>query len=423
MSSMSEDRIIKNMVEQGRIGRPGKRRVEESDHLDPDRGLTRPTGSKADMDARNLAVRLMKEIGLEVKVDMVGNIIGRKEGERKTGAILVGSHVDSVVEGGMFDGDLGVFGAIEAVRRLIDEDFRNKRPIEVAVYTGEEGSAFNYGLLGSSVLTGKLSVEDAWKISNREGETLAKVLDRIGYKGDYFKDLSDVEYQLELHVEQGPVLENKSYEIGIVENITGLTWIHGEISGSQGHAGTTPMQMRKDSMVAASELVQYISDRAGEIGPTTVGTVGEIYAYPNRPNVIPGKVVFEADLRDVNNANMKQLQGDIMAKAREIQSRRGVTIDIETAFSHGATPLNAEVQSIIERAAGNLGYSKLRMNSGAGHDSQNMARKVKTGMIFVPSAGGVSHAPTEWTEWEDIERGVRVLAETIRSLASRPHDD
>lgn len=417
---MGEDRLIKLLVEQGTIGRKKRRRIEEFEHLDPENGLTRVSGSTEDMEARKVVVAQMRDLGMDIRVDKVGNIFGHLGGLVNRGGIMIGSHIDSVIDGGMFDGNVGVFGALEAVRRLRDEDFQNIRPIDVAVYTGEEGSAFNYVLLGSSVLTGKLPIEDAYKLKDHEGKDLKTTLSNIGFRGDFTMDLRNVEYHLELHVEQGPVMENKKYDIGIVQNITGLTWMQCEITGFQGHAGTTPMQMRKDSLVAASEVIQYINMRAKELGSTTVGTVGEIHVEPNLPNVIPRKVLFSIDLRDVNESNRRQLESDILNKVQVIESKTGSKINIATLVAHGATPMNNEVMSIIKNASNELRYRNMPINSGAVHDTQNLASWVKTGMIFIPSKDGVSHAPLEWTDWNLVEKGVATLTKSIRSLSSKP---
>ena len=318
----TEDILFKEMVEQGKLGRPGGVRVDTYDKLDPERGMTRVTGSKADKEVRDLVVDLMKKANLKVSIDAAGNIFGKLSGKGK--AILVGSHVDSVVNGGQFDGALGVFTAIEAVRRLQEEDFRHRRPIEIVVYSGEEGSSFKYGLLGSSVLTGKLSIEEAYEVRNREGLRYGDSLNTIQYKGKGLKNLDDYEYALELHIEQGPILEQKEYDIGIVENITGLTWMHGEIEGAQGHAGTTPMAMRKNALVAASKLIDFADRTAKDTGPTTVATIGELYTFPNMPNVIPGEVVFELDARDVIESNMKHVESAMMEYAQKLESDMGV---------------------------------------------------------------------------------------------------
>ncbi|MCK4821218.1 M20/M25/M40 family metallo-hydrolase, partial [bacterium] len=216
------DSLREDLIEAGQYGRDPQRRVESYDQLDPNKGVVRPTGTEANKKVRDYAVKRMKELGLEVKVDRMGNIFAKKEGSSTNkGVVMCGSHLDSVINGGQFDGPLGVFGAIEAVRRITEEGFDNKRPIEIVVFTSEEGSAFGLTLLGSSALIGKLSIDDVLGRKNPAGQTLADALQHIGYKGDFERGLDDVEYFVEMHIEQGPVLYNENVPIGIVENIVG----------------------------------------------------------------------------------------------------------------------------------------------------------------------------------------------------------
>lgn len=419
-SYINSRRLREALVESGRFGRSPPVRVERYEDLDLTKGVSRPTGSEADKLVRDYAVKLMEDAGLEVRVDVVGNIFGRLEGARtRVGTVMTGSHLDSVINGGQFDGALGVFGAIEAVRSLVEEGFVNERPIEIVVFTGEEGSAFKPSLLGSSVLTGKLRVEEALSARNYEGVTLEEALERIGYKGDFVKGLDDVEYMVELHVEQGPILWKERIPIGVVENITGIAWLAATVEGEANHAGTTPMTMRRDALVAAAEVITFVSKRAREIGPTTVGTVGRLNVYPNGVNVIPGRVDMGIDIRDVVQENMLKLKEEVEEALKQLEIKYGVKVNVETLFTHKPAPLSQEVVNTIEKAAIQVGVRAKRMNSGAGHDSQNMAEKVKTGMIFVPSVRGVSHSPLEWTDWNDVERGVQVLKETLKLLSSK----
>ena len=257
------DRLKRDLIETGSIGRTPPKKIERYDQLDSENGLMRPTGTAANKEMSDYAAERMKEIGLEVKIDKVGNMFGRKEGSKTNkGVVMCGSHLDSVLNGGMLDGALGVFAGIEAVRRMKDEGFENERPIEIVVFTGEEGSAFSPTLLGSSVLVGKMTVEEAWNRKNAAGQTLREALDSIGYVGDFVRKLDDVEYSVEMHIEQGPVLFKEGISVGIVENIVGLSWIMATITGEENHAGTTPMKMRKDALVAASDIISFVNRRA-----------------------------------------------------------------------------------------------------------------------------------------------------------------
>jgi len=416
------NRLKEDLIEMGQYGRDPQRRVESYDQLDPEKGVVRPTGTEANKKVRDYAVKRMKELGLEVKVDRVGNIFARKEGSRTNkGVVMCGSHLDSVINGGQFDGPLGVFGAIEAVRRITEEGFDNQRPIEIAVLTSEEGSAFGLTLLGSSALIGKLSMDDVLGRKNPAGQTLADALQQIGYKGDFERGLDDVENFIEMHIEQGPVLYNEKVPIGIVENIVGIAWIYATIKGEGNHAGTTPMKMRRDALVAAADIVSFVKRRANEIddvlGAATVGTVGKLTVFPNGTNIVPARVEIGIDIRDVVPENMEGLKNETAEAIRSLEKKYGVEVEINMPTTHSPAPLNSEVVNIIEQSASQVGIQSKRMNSGAGHDAQNMAERVKTGMIFVPSVKGISHAPMEWTEWDDIENGVRVLTQTLKALS------
>lgn len=261
-----EKRLKEDLIEAGKFGRSPQRRVERYEDLDPEEGVNRPEGTEANRQLRQFAVERIKDAGLEVSFDKFGNIFGRKEG-CKTGkkAVMCGSHLDSVVNGGQFDGALGVFAAIDAVRRLGDQGFVNERPIEVIAFTGEEGSTYDISLLGSSALTGKLSDTEALSAKNTAGQKLEEVLIESGHRGEGKRDLSHVDYFLELHIEQGPVLFSEKIPIGIVETITGITWIVATIRGIENHAGTTPMTMRKDALAAGAEVVTFVRDRAREM--------------------------------------------------------------------------------------------------------------------------------------------------------------
>lgn len=422
---MSLKKIKKDLIELGKFGRTSdKKRIERYKDLDPEEGITRPSGTEADKKARDYVVEKMEEAGLEVKIDKVGNIFGKLEGsDPNKKSVMIGSHIDTVLNGGMFDGTLGVIGGLEGVRRLNQEGFKNERPIEVVVFTGEEGSAFPIALLGSSVLVGEVSVNEALKFENGEGKTLEKALEEIGYKGNYEKDLSDVEYFIETHVEQGPVLENKNISIGVVENITGISWITASVKGEENHAGTTPMSMRKDALIAAIDIVKFVNNRANEIvkekNSSTVGTVGKLEVSPGAPNIVPGEVEMGIDIRDVEKENMKSLVNETKRRLNELEEEYGVEVKTEIPLKHLGSHLTPEVSDTVMGAANELGIEAMRMDSGAGHDTQNIAEEVKTGMIFVPSVDGISHTPMEWTEWKDIKKGVKVITNTLKKLSTK----
>jgi N-carbamoyl-L-amino-acid hydrolase len=420
----TSDRLREDVITTGSFGRAAQARIDKYELLDRHCGVTRPTGSEGNKKIRDYTVDRMKEAGLTVKIDRAGNIFGRKAGNKMDrGAILCGSHLDSVINGGMFDGTVGVFGAIEAVRRMNDSGFQNARPVDVAVFTAEEGSAFKQTLLGSSVLVGKTGLDEALSMRNDSGETLGDALQKIGYRGTFQKDLSDVEYMIELHIEQGPILYDEGVSVGVVENITGIIWMIVTIEGQGNHAGTTPMCMRKDALVAASEIVAFVNKRAGEMaldkGMSMVGTVGRLCVSPNGINIIPEKVEMGIDIRDIVLENMESLRCDISERVENLKRQFNVDVNMQVPVIHRPVSLSSEVAQEIENSAAAQDIRIKRMNSGAVHDSQNLTGKVKTGMIFVPSVRGISHAPLEWTEWEDIEKGVQVLTRTIMNLSER----
>jgi len=416
------NRLKKDFIETGSFGRTPPKRIERYDQLDPRQGVTRPAGTEENRKIRDYAVERMKEAGLTVKIDKIGNIFGRKEGSKtNTGTVMSGSHLDSALNGGMFDGALGVFSAIEAIRRMNDEGFENERPLEVVVFTAEEGSAFSPTILASSVLIGEMSIDEAWNRKNAMGQTLGEVLENIGYKGSFERSLDDVEYFIETHVEQGPILDKEGISVGVVENIAGMMWLMLTILGAENHAGSTPMTMRQDALVAAADIVSFVNKRANALvaksGAATVGTVGRLNVFPNGGNIIPGRVEMVIDIRDVIWENMESLKNEALKTARDIENKYGVSIHSELTALHPPVALSDEVITMIDSSARQVGIVPRRINSGAGHDCMNMAKKTKAGMIFVPSVKGISHAPLEWTNWEDIEKGAKVLTQTLKNLA------
>ncbi len=417
---MALQRVKQDLIKMGSLGRKSGARVESYKELSVDKGLWRLEGSELSKASKDYLVQKMEEAGLEVRFDGIGNIFGRKEGTAPfKKAVMAGSHLDSVKNGGQFDGPLGVIGALEAVRVINEEGFEHSRPLEVAVFVGEEGSAFERGLIGSEVLSGSMSYEQGLNLVNSEGELLKNTLS--GYRGDFNMDLGDVEYFLELHPEQGPVLDAEGVPVGIVENITGLCWLQLVIEGEENHAGTTPMKLRKDALVKAAEMITFVHEQARMMADKTngsaVATVGKIEAYPSATNIIPGRVELGIDIRDVNQGNIKALSTAIADKAQELNRMTGITTNMQVLIDKPPCACSKEVVEIIGRVARKLGLQAKKMNSGAAHDAQNLAGKVKTAMIFVPSVNGISHSPWEWTDWDDVNKGVNVLIGAIKDLS------
>lgn len=417
-------RIKEDLIRTSAMGRVSNRTVASYGQLDPKMGVSRPEGSSANKVLRDFTVQRMQTAGLSVRVDRVGNIFGRKDGSMNhEKAVMVGSHLDSVMNGGHLDGALGVFAGIEAVRRLHDEDFQNQRPIEVAAFTGEEGSAFVVGaMLGSAVLTGKMSADAALSTRNTLGRTLHEVLTENGYQGDFEYCSNDIDVFMELHIEQGPVLDTENISVGIVEHITGITWLKSIITGIGNHAGTTPMHLRQDALVAAADVVRFLNRRAQEMAKSkqspVVGTTGHLSVYPNNMNVVPGMVELGFDIRSTSLESMQCLTDETISFLNGLKQEKGMDVHMESPDTQAPVKLSDEIVRTIEKAAVQAGIRFKRMASGAGHDTQNMASIARTGMIFVPSVMGISHSPMEWTEWDDIEKGVSVLTGALKYLSA-----
>jgi N-carbamoyl-L-amino-acid hydrolase len=379
----------------------------------PDGGVSRVAFSEADIEGRKYVSKLMREAGLSVRVDAAGNIIGRRKGkEPGRPVILFGSHIDSVPHGGNYDGDLGVIAAIECVEILNQHDFANLHPLEVIVFSDEEGS-----MVGSWALAGDLSPR-ALEVVSHSGKTIREGVRAIGGDPDGLADAAygegEIAAYLELHIEQGSVLFDEGIQIGVVEGIVGINWWEITIDGSANHAGTTPMNKRRDAMVAAARLTLVINEIVTQTPGRQVGTVGRIRAEPGAPNVIPGRVVMSLELRDLSTEKIASIFDRIEAAARSIGEETGTEIVFEPLYVSAAPPPTDErVRRLIDESARSLGLTTKRMPSGAGHDAQEMARIAPTGMIFVPSVKGISHSPKEFTRPEDMANGANVLLQTI----------
>jgi beta-ureidopropionase / N-carbamoyl-L-amino-acid hydrolase len=383
-------------------------------------GLTRLALSDEDRVIRDRVVAWLEAAGCAVRVDRMGNIFGRRPpapGGEGRPPVVMGSHVDSVPTGGRFDGALGVVCAIEAVRALDDARIRTRHPVEVAVFTNEEGARFQPAMLGSAVLAGKIVLEDAYQTRDRHGIRLVDELERIGYLGPEPCAARPLRAYLELHIEQGPLLEEAGLSVGVVEGIVAIAWTRVTFHGDQDHAGPTPMRTRHDALVAAAEVVRAVRRIALELGDGPVGTVGWLDVSPNIVNAIPGKVVFTVDLRAPSDALLDQAVAGLDAAVREAAAAEGVRLETERLMRVPLTRFNPEVVGAVEAAAQALGTPYRRMLSGAGHDAQHMATLCPTGMVFVPSIAGKSHCEEEATHFDDVERGANVLLQTAVRLA------
>jgi len=353
-------------------------------------------------------MELMAQAGLDVRTDVVGNIFGRLAGtEPDLPPLWAGSHIDSVPAGGNFDGPLGTLGALEAVRSLAEAGIRPRHPVEVVAFVNEEG-----GKTGSRVLAGEFRAEELDLVS-ASGFSIGEGIRRLGGNperlGEGRLEWGDVAGYLEVHVEQGAVLESAGIQIGVVEGIVGIRRWTATVRGSANHAGTTPMDQRTDALLGAARLVQAVNRVVTSIPGSQVATVGKIEARPGAPNVIPGEVELSIEIRALEMDRIQKVMDGIEAEARVIEGENGTPVDIDEFYLSGGAPTDERFREWVEEAADDLGSSHRRMPSGAGHDAQAVAHFAPTGMIFIPSVGGLSHHPDEYSRPEDIEAGVNVL--------------
>jgi beta-ureidopropionase / N-carbamoyl-L-amino-acid hydrolase len=382
----------------------------------PEGGVSRVAFSDADVAGREYIKELMREAGLDVRVDAAGNLIGHREGsEPGLPVIMFGSHIDSVPGGGNYDGDVGVIGAIEVAQVLEENGITTRHPLEVVSFTDEEG-----GLVGSVAMAIGLEDHHLEEMSHsgltiREG--IAKVGGDPGRLEDARREPGELAAFIELHIEQGAILDESGTDIGVVEGIVGIHWWDVVVEGFANHAGTTPMNRRRDAMVSAAELALAINEIATSMAGRQVATVGRIRAEPGAPNVIPGRVVMSLEIRDLSTGKIMQVFEEVKAAAARIAEQQDTPIRFEpTGVASEPAPTDERVRSIIASAAKDLGLSYKVMPSGAGHDAQDMTHIAPTGMIFVPSKGGISHSPKEYTSPEDMAKGARVLLETVLAI-------
>ena len=382
----------------------------------PDGGVSRVAFSAADLAGREYIKGLMRDAGLAVRVDAAGNIIGRLEGsDSALPVIILGSHIDSVPEGGNYDGDVGVIGAIEAATLLREQGIATRHPLEIVSFTDEEG-----GTVGSKAMAGKVG-GDALGLVSHSGLTVGDGIRAAGGDPDRLdtarRAKSDIAAYLELHIEQGAILDDAAIDIGVVEGIVGIRWWDVTIEGVANHAGTTPMNRRRDALVTAAELALAIHRVASTTPGTQVATVGQFRAEPGAPNVIPGRVVMSLEIRDLAEAKMESTFRAIHAEARRIAEARATPINFaEVDMALVPAPTDARLRKVIAQSASALNLSHRAMPSGAGHDAQEIADIAPIGMIFVPSKDGISHSPREYTSPADMANGVNVLLRTMLAI-------
>jgi beta-ureidopropionase / N-carbamoyl-L-amino-acid hydrolase len=399
-------RLRKDLEELGEIGQT------------PEGGVWRSSFSEADMAARRWYLKRLEEAGLRHWIDAAGNIYARM-GDGGP-AVIAGSHLDSVPNGGRFDGALGVMAALECLRSMKEQDVRPKLPIEAVAFTDEEGR-FG-GFVGSFAVIGKLPNEEIQRRRDLRGMPLADAMRHAGLDptkvGNARREAKDIKAYIELHIEQGPILESLSIPIGVVQGIVAgsRTWI--TFRGRADHAGTTPMAMRKDALLGAAEFSLRARDMVLTEGSgTTVGTVGVLDLKPGASNIVPESAFLTLDLRDISWDVLQRLLERVRVLAHEIAGKWGLEVTIERMRISEPAQMSPNIQATIDQVARDLGHQTHWMNSGAGHDAQVMAKITEAGMIFVPSRQGRSHSPAEFTDWDQIENGANVLLNTLLRLA------
>lgn len=382
-------------------------------------GINRVAYSDADLAGRTFAQQLMRDAGLVPRIDTAGNIYARLDGtDRSLAPILIGSHIDSVTDGGNYDGPVGSFGAIEVARSLREQNIRLRHPVDVVVWQNEEG-----GTTGSKVAIGEMTDAELAKVA-RSGKTIREGIGIIGGDvsrlGEAVKRKGDIACYIELHIEQGGLLEKASKQIGVVQGIVGLRWFEVTITGFANHAGATPMDQRQDAMLAAAKFTVAVHDAIVAEPGRQVGTVGRMVVSPNTTNVIPGQVVLTVDLRDLDYAKIEHFTAVFERLAREIGTTTNTTFAFKRLTDSKPAISDPAVMSWIETSATALGLSSQRMPSGAGHDAQEIAHIAPMAMIFIPSVGGISHSPKEFSRADDITNGANVLLNAVIAADASP---
>lgn len=401
---LNTDRIherIAALAEIGKTSDDGSRRIALTDD---------------DRAGRDLVVSWMNDIGLEVEIDQIGNVFGTLKGENSGSPIMMGSHIDTVGNGGHLDGCYGVISGLEVINTFIDEGVSPKLDLCVAIFTNEEGVRFQPDMMGSLVYAGGMSVQEAHDAKSTDGETLLEELIRTDYFGNMQCGSIIPHAFIELHIEQGPVLENENIFIGVVESVQGISWTGVTFKGQANHAGTTPMAMRKDAGVAASRLVVAVNEIAETIGNGQVSTVGVISPKPNLVNVVPGEVYMTVDLRNSDENKLKEAEFLLNEVVEYICDEDGVRVDMEKLVRFEPVKFDDRITNLIAEVAEEKVTFFKRMNSGAGHDAQMMARICPSAMIFVPSKDGISHNPKEYTSKRQLNAGAEVLLEAVIRL-------
>lgn len=390
--------------------------------IDGEGRRTRLAASDEDKAGRDLVADWMREAGMEVVVDRIGNLFGIWETNENKGAapVMVGSHIDTVINAGQYDGCYGVIAGIELVEALRAAGVRTRRPILVGAFTNEEGVRYQPDMMGSLVYAGGLSAAEALAAVGTDGTVLGEELRRIGYAGTAEPGFVRPYRYVELHIEQGPILDAEGIAVGAVENLQGIAWYRVTMEGRQNHAGTTPVGMRADAGLAAAKVNLFLRERCLRPDSKTVATVGTMSFSPNAVNVIPDRAVFTVDVRNPDEGKLRAEEAALLEYLKDLEKTDGVRVTAERISRSEPVLFDEGIVSLVERAAKARGLSCRRMTSGAGQDAQMVARICPSAMIFVPSVGGVSHNPEEFTEDGALSAGANVLLDVVLHLVGAP---
>jgi N-carbamoyl-L-amino-acid hydrolase len=380
-------------------------------------GCARLALTDEDRRGRDLVVMWMRDLGLRVDIDEIGNVVATYPPTSTEPPVMTGSHIDTVATGGRYDGTYGVLAGIEVLETVIAAQLEPSVPLAVAFFTDEEGSRFAPDMLGSLVFAGGMPLEDALTIEAIDGAVLGNELARIGYAGAAPCPGRAPRAYVELHIEQGPVLEAEGVTIGVVTGVQGISWTELTVSGQSNHAGTTPMVLRHDAGYAAAAIATFARDLATELGPPQVATAGRVELHPNLVNVVAARAVVTVDLRNTDADMLAHAEQRLAQFCAQLAAREGVEISARSLARFDPVEFDADVVALVEAVAAARGDRTMRLPSGAGHDAQMLARMCPSGMVFVPSARGISHNPAEHTDDDDLEAGANVLLHVMLGLA------
>lgn len=385
----------------------------------PNNGVTRLALSEEDRLARDYFCSCCRDLGMDIKIDDLGCIYATLEGVEDKPPVVIGSHMDSVKKGGRFDGILGVVAGLELVRTLVEHNIKPKVPIMIVNFTNEEGARFEPSMMASGILSGKFQKDVMMKKMDVDGVTFEQALQSCGYEGDTSNRLTEASAFVELHIEQGPILEREAKSIGVVECVLGMVCYEIEVTGESDHAGTTPMDMRKDALFVTNNLIAEARHELGRLDSNLVYTMGRMNVLPNIHTVIPNKVIFSLEARHTDEDVIASVEKIIQLLPDQAELLEGCEVRVTKLWGRDTVWFDKTVCDEVEESVRSLGYSYKRMVSGAGHDAQFLASYIPTAMIFIPSVNGKSHCEEEFTPWEECEKGVNVLLETVIKLAQK----